>query len=422
MPNLTKRIVDAAKPGASDYFVWCGQTAGFGVRVYPSGKKVFVAQVRVGRATRRVKIGSYGPFTVDQARTDAIEVIRSASQGRDPAREKAESRSAITVQQLCEAYLGAARAGLVTTRFHQPKRPSTVDFDQGRVDRHIVPLIGKIVARSLRRAEVQLMVDAIAQGHTAGVFKGKLRGKAVVTGGAGTAARVVGLLGGIYTWAERRELVPGPNPVRGIETDHGKPKDRTLNEAELLRLGQALDDAARDKPLAATAIRLIALTGLRRGEACKLLWQEIDELGQCLRLGASKTGRSVRPIGKAPLDLLLRMDRSSPEWVFPSANKMSSADLKKQMDAIYNAAGLSDARSHDLRRTFASTAADEGYSDATIGELLGHAHRSVTAKHYIRRPDAALIAAANRTSELINRALSGTAPASTIAVAQLQAS
>jgi hypothetical protein len=65
MPGLTKRVLDAAKPRDKDYFLWCEGTPGFGARVYPSGRKVFVAQVRVGRAIRRVKIGPYGPFTVD---------------------------------------------------------------------------------------------------------------------------------------------------------------------------------------------------------------------------------------------------------------------------------------------------------------------------------------------------------------------
>jgi integrase len=72
---------------------------------------------------------------------------------------------------------------------------------------------------------------------------------------------------------------------------------------------------------------------------------------------------------------------------------------------LFDAAGLSDARSHDLRRTFGSIAADEGYSDATIAELLGHARRGVTHRHYIRRPDAALIAAADRVSARIVAAL-----------------
>ena len=68
MTNLTKRTVDSATPKDRDYFIWCGGTRGFGVRVYPSGVKVFVAQLRVGRSLRRIKIGAYGPFTVEQAR------------------------------------------------------------------------------------------------------------------------------------------------------------------------------------------------------------------------------------------------------------------------------------------------------------------------------------------------------------------
>src|SRR6266498_5090474 len=157
MAGLTKRAVDAAKPKESEYFIWCDSTPGFGLRIYPSGKKVFVSQVRVGRATRRVKIGAYGPYTVEEARRRAQEIHRAAAEGRDPQREKAETRSAITVSDMCDQYLEAARAGLVTTRFRRAKRPATVAIDEGRISRHIKPLIGTIPARDLRRADVQRM-------------------------------------------------------------------------------------------------------------------------------------------------------------------------------------------------------------------------------------------------------------------------
>ena len=144
MPALTKRAVDAAKPKLVDHFLWCSSTPGFGVRVYPSGKRVFVCQVRVGRATRRIKIGVYGPYTVEQARQRAQEIIRAASEGRDPQREKSAGRDAITVSEMCEAYLEAARSDLVMTRFRRPKRTSTLKIDEGRVARHIKPLIGHL--------------------------------------------------------------------------------------------------------------------------------------------------------------------------------------------------------------------------------------------------------------------------------------
>lgn len=407
--RLTKRVLDAAAPRAEEYFIWCNTLGGFGfgVRVYPSGKKVFIAQVRVGRGQRRVTIGAYGTFTVEQARKRAEEIIRAAAEGRDPQREKRETLAALTVTELCEEYLAAARAGLVTTRFRRPKRASTVAIDEGRVARHIVPLIGRIRARDLKRADVQRMADAIAQGKTAGVFAGKPRGRAVVTGGTGTAARVVELLGGIYSWAEKRDLVPGPNPVRGVETVRGDPDDRKLDDEELRALGKALNEGAARWPMAAAAVRLIALTGLRREEACALRWEEIDDVGCCLRLEATKTGRSTRPVGKLARELLQSLPRLSEEWVFPDRAGTGSAELKDTIAVLFDAAGLKDARSHALRRTFASVAADEDYSDATIAELIGHARRGVTQRHYIRRPDAALVAAADRVAARIAAALDG---------------
>jgi len=264
MPALTKRAVDAAKPRDERYFTWCSDLAGFGVRVYPSGKRVFVAQVRVGRVQRRVTIGPYGPYTAETARKRAEEIIRAAAEGRDPQREKQDSRQAITVAELCDEYQKAARAGLVMTRFGRSKSPSTVAIDEGRIRRHIVPLIGNLPARDLRRADVQRMVDRIAAGKTATVVKTKSRGKAVVTGGAGTAAKAAGLLGGIYTWAERRELIPeGVNPAHGVDRVAAKAKDRVLSADELRALGDVLRERAAELPAAVTILRLIALTGLR---------------------------------------------------------------------------------------------------------------------------------------------------------------
>jgi integrase len=154
--------------------------------------------------------------------------------------------------------------------------------------------------------------------------------------------------------------------------------------------------------MACAALRLIALTGLRRGEAYGLRWNEIDFDGDCVRLADSKTGRSMRAIGKAAVRHLRSIPRLHEELVFPSKTGAGPAYLQKQIGALFDAAGLPDARGHDLRRAFA---ADEGYSDATIGELLGHARSGVTARHYIRRPDAALIAAADKVSARIAAAL-----------------
>jgi integrase len=404
MPAISKRLIDSESPRPREFFVWDDRLAGFGVRVHPTGRKVFVAQVRVGKALRRVKIGAYGPFTVEQAREAAKDIIRAAAEGRDPQREKRAIRNAVTVEELCRQYLDAARAGLVTTRFRRPKRPSTIAIDEGRVSRHIVPLLGSLAVDSVKRADVQLMIDAIAAGRTAGVFEGKPRGRAVVTGGAGTAARVAELLGGVFSWAGKRDLFTGPNPVRGLETIRGESHERVLSPAELALLGAALKTT--EAPMAAAAVHLIALTGLRRSEACGLRWREIDEQGHCMRLQQTKTGRSVRPIGKAALDLLRSLRRADgAEWVFPRADDAAPAEMKKPMKAILAAAGLG-LGAQALRRTFASVASDAGFGDATIAELLGHSRRGVTERHYVRRSDPIMVAAADKVAERIAAMLS----------------
>jgi integrase len=410
MPKLSKRYIDTLrpKPNRTDLFVWDSELRGFGVRMKPSGSASFLVQYRTGQGrTRRFAFGKVGTLTPEQARAKARRLLAEVEEGNDPSAQRHEAREALTVAELCALYMEAARAGLVTTRFRKPKRISTMAIDEGRIARHIVPLIGNLAARGLTRPAVQRMVDAVSAGKTAGVFKTKPRGKAVVEGGASTAARTVELFGGIWTWAEKRGFVSGPSPTRGVETQRGAPKDRTLDASELQRLGATLRKEEALRPMAVAALRLIALTGLRREEACGLRWRESDFAGSCLRLETTKTGKSIRPVGKSALELLSALPRGQSEWIFPKRDGSGSADLKKPIAALFNLAGLPDARSHDLRRTFASLAAEEGYGDATIAELLGHARHGVTARHYIRRPDEALVAAADRVAARIASMLDG---------------
>jgi integrase len=421
MPKLTKRTIDAIRPDPGrDVFHWDtgdGALKGFGVRMKPSGVATWLVQYRTPQGqTRRLALGRVGVLTPDQARGKARDALKAVADGGDPSADRHTTRSAISVADLCEEYMQAARASLVKTRFGQSKSPATVAIDDGRINRHIVPLIGSTPARDLRRSDVQRMVDAIAGGKTAVVAKGKPRGKAVVTGGAGTAAKAVGLLGGIFTWAQRRGHVPeGANPAHGVEKAASKMKDRVLSDGELRALGKALEGRADDQPAAVAALRLIALTGLRREEACGLRWREVDELGQSLRLEDTKTGRSTRPIGTAAMDVLRAVPRrDGVEWLFPRADGTAPADLKKRIAGLFDAAGLKDARSHDLRRTFASTAADLGYGDATIAELLGHARRGVTERHYVRRSDPVLIAAADRVAARLGGMMTNEAPAENV--------
>jgi hypothetical protein len=252
MAKLTKRVINALAPrGDVDLFAWDGELKGFGVRMKPSGAASFLVQYRTPQGrTRRLAFAKVGTLTPDEARAKARRLLAEARDGGDPSAQRREAREALTVAQLCDRYLEAARWGLVMTRFRKAKRASTVAIDEGRVARHIVPLVGAHVANKLTRADVQRMADAIAAGRTAGTFKTKARGLARVEGGPGTAARVVELLGGIWTWAERRGFVGGPNPARGVETHRGETKERVLFPGELAKLGATLREHESSAPMA----------------------------------------------------------------------------------------------------------------------------------------------------------------------------
>lgn len=418
--RLTKRSIDALPVPSKTEIYWDADLKGFGLRITAGDVRAFIVDYRTPSAERRrIVVGRLGVLTPDEARVRARDLLADVTKGGDPGRERREAKEALTVAELCERYMVEARAGRLITRFKRSKSETTTAIDEGRISRHIVPLLGRRRAASIEPADVQRMVDDISAGKTAGVFKTGPRGKARVTGGAGNARRVAGLLGGVFTWAIKRNLVPGPNPVRQLQMRADGTRDRALTLDELGRLGAVLRARSRDAPMATAVVRLIALTGLRFSEAVELEWTEVDVDGQCLRLAKSKTGASRRPIGRPALEHILSLKRVDTRLVFPGGlrakpdadskpREKRPAQLRKVVSAIFDAAGLQDARAHDLRRTFATIAANSlDLSDGTIAELLGHAKQTVTERNYIRRYDAALLNAATAVSTIVANALDG---------------
>ena len=96
-----------------------------------------------------------------------------------------------------------------------PKKSSTLATDQGRIERHIKPLLGQLKVAAVTRDDVDGFMHDVAAGKTAGKTKTRPRGLAHVRGGKGTASRTVGLLGAIFTYAVRHRMRPD-NPVRGV--------------------------------------------------------------------------------------------------------------------------------------------------------------------------------------------------------------
>lgn len=405
MVKLTKRTIDGLEPSEKDFFEWDDEMPGFGVRVWPSGKKTYVAQYRAGKLTRRFKIGVHGALTVEEARKQAKVVLGDVARGEDPQLDRATRRKSMTIKELCEAYIEAAEKGLIFGKRGLPKKASTIYVDKGRINRHVVPLLGSKLVQDVTTADVVKMMRDITVGKTAVDEKtGKLRGRAIVEGGAGTASQSVTLVSAVLSYAVSEGVVQ-QNVARGIKKPAVGKRTRRLDAKEYRALGKSLDAAPDVAWQGVVGTRLFLLTGFRLGEIAALKWSEVDEAGSCFRLGDSKTGASVRPIGKPVFDVLATVDRQpGSEYVLPSPRKKAGyyTSLDAAMDKLTEKAGLEGVTSHTLRHSYASVAGDMGFTEITISALLGHAAGNVT-QRYIHHLDSVLIAAADKVSGQVHR-------------------
>lgn len=412
MPSLTKRVVDAAKPLAQgDLFLWDDTLRGFGLRVKPSGAKAFVIQYRNknGRS-RRLTIGRYGTVAPDAARRMAQKRLATVLDGNDPAELRQAERSALTVAALCREYQDRCEKGLIVTRRKRPKKASTIYIDGGRIERHVIPLLGHRTVKDLTGADLRAFLRDVIGGRTAVDVKTKARGRARVTGGEGTATRTMALLSTILTYA-CDEGYRDDNPAIGVRVPAYKKRTGRLDAQGYKRLGRRLAAAEHvgEHWQTVEAIRLIALTGCRRGEIEGLLRSEVDLDRQTLRLEDTKTGPSVRPIGRAACDVLRRVvARGRGKYLFPAIRGSGRfAGLPKAWTRIVRRR-MPDVTPHTLRHAFASVGEDLGFTLPTIGALLGHAGHGITAG-YVHKTDGALIAAANHLAEEIEGLMTGQA-------------
>ncbi len=414
MSKLTKTVVDKAEPRDRQYTVWCGELKGLGVFVLPSGTRTYFVDYRnANNVRRRMKLGRHGQITAEQARTLAIQALAEVSKGNDPLEARNSARKAMSVKELCELYIAELEAGRILGKGGRPKKASTKITDLGRINRHIIPLLGKKRVTHVTKADVTAMMKDIMVGKTRVSEKTKkLRGKSIVRGGIGTASRAVGLLGGIFTYARDELGIIEINPAHGVRKPKDAVRTRRLNEDDYRTLGRILTNAAEDERYTRTVemIRQIAMSGCRRGEVIKLRKTELDTVGSCFRFEDTKEGQSVRPIGLPVLEYFDARDMSGDSpYVFPGERNPDKpfGSFPRHWEKIFAGTELADITAHVLRHSFASLANDLGFTEITIAALLGHAKGSTTTSRYVHTLDAALVMAADTVSGYIQALLEG---------------
>ncbi|WP_131194693.1 site-specific integrase [Lichenihabitans psoromatis] len=412
--KLTKRSVDSIRTDGKRAFWYDSDLKGFGLKVEPSGVMTWIVEYRAGAGGRgaskkRLTLGKFGALTPEQARELAKATLAKVLAGADPAALKVEAKTAKTVSELCDLYLSEAEQGNVISRRGVQKKASTLATDRGRISRHIKPLLGANRARDVTRSDIERFLRDVADGKTATDIKTGKHGRAIVTGGKGTATRTVRLLGGIFSYAVRVGI-RNDNPTHGVAKYADKASARFLNGGELQKLGAALREGetvgcpwniAADKPLskhlpkvgsdrrsiigthAAAAIRLLIFTGCRLREVLHLEWRHVDMERGLLNLADSKTGPKTVVLGAPALEVLAGVPRIAgcPFVIAGERLGKPRSDLKRPWAITMRAAGLDGLRIHDLRHTFASHGAAAGMGLTIVGRLLGHADVKTTSRY-----------------------------------------
>jgi len=382
--RLSKRVADTSIPTDKDYFVWDSELKGFALRVWPTGRKVYLIQYRdTGGRTRRKGLGRHGVVTAEEARAEARSHLAAVARGANPSEETKRKRVAPTVEQLCERFL----------KEYVPAhcRASTEKEYRRNVELFIIPRMGKMKAADVERSDIADLHHA----HRDIPYQ---------------ANRTLGVLSVMFNQAEIWGYRPeGSNPCRHVKKFEEKKRQRFLSPEELGRLGQtlnALEASGTESQPAINAIRLLILTGCRLGEIQTLKWEYVQ--GNRLRLPDSKTGAKDVYLGPAALEVLAGIERFS-DNPYVCTGKLKGAhltDMQRPWRRIRKAAALEDVRIHDLRHSFASSAVSMGESLPMIGKLLGHTQVQTTAR-YAHLADDPVQGAADRVSSELARLIHG---------------
>ena len=352
--KLTKKYIETLIwNGKAQHIVWDDEVKGFGVRLYPTGKKSFVLSYRDNNRKSIMVLGDSVLLKVDQARDKAKKFLVGLINGINPLMEQQKIKQGVMVKDLCKSYIER----------HASKKKSGKD-DISRIERFIIPAWGNLQIINVKRADVvALHIKLGAQGKY-------------------LANRVYSLLSKMFNLARVWDFVPEEhiNPCFGIEKFKEEKRDRFVSQEEFPRLAQAIDGELNQT--VASAIWLYLLTGVRKGELLTLRWADVALERKEIKLSDTKNGKNhYVPLSNAAIDILNQIPRieGNPFVIIGKNEGQHLVDIDKPWQRIRREAGLEDVRLHDLRRTVGSWLAESGNSLHLIGKVLNHSNQSTTA-------------------------------------------
>jgi len=354
--RITKRAADSLIwNGKSQHIIWDDSPKGFGLRVYPSGKKTFVLFYRLRGRMHIKTLGPYGILTVEMARNMALKRLVQLTGGEDPFPEKSR-------QQFADRRFKSLCADYIERHANQKK---TGHEDERRINKHLLPAWEKLEVGAITSADVATLHHRITK-----------------TGAKYEANRVVTLVHTILDKAvEWGYLERGhENPAGGIQLNKESKRDRWLDQEELPRLGEAI--AKKDNIYIRAVLWLYLLTGARKKELLKLKWDDVDTVRKEIRLGDTKAGRThYIPLSDEAIALIDSIPKQlGNPHLFPGAKPGAHVvNIDKAWRGIRKDAGVEDVRLHDLRRTVGSWLAQSGIPLHLIGKILNHSNVSTTA-------------------------------------------
>ena len=373
--RLTDAFIARLRPREREFTVWDSRVPGLGVRVRPSGGKTYILVRKTGGVPKRYSLGSTMLRSIVEIRRRFEEFEAS----REPVKPAAQRRSV----PLLRDFVAGAWAEAHFNRY----KPSTQRGVRFQLDRRILPAFGSKRLDRISPAAVRRWFDR--HSRTA----------------PGNANQGLALLRQIMNFAVAHGHVEA-NPTRGIVRNRGAKLSRFLSREEIVRLHRVLDDHALKgtRRQQVDIIRLLLLTGCRKGEIVTLRWSEVD--GDMLVLGDYKTGPRHVPLNAPARRILERQPKAGSDFVFPSPRdpaKPRTGDLGLWY-RVRREAGIEDCRLHDLRHTLASQAVMSGVPVPVVSRLLGHSNVRMTLR-YAHLGDREVEAAAERVGQYIGSKL-----------------